>query len=42
MVKGNIYLSLEDHYKLDVYVEHIGIMFKTIGVVLFGEDKFKK
>lgn len=48
-VNGNIYLSLEERYKLDVYyVEHfsigmdIGILFKTVGVVLFGEDKFKK
>lgn len=48
-VSGNIYLTLQDRYKLDVYyVEHfslwldIKILFKTVGVVLFGEDKFKK
>lgn len=48
-VSGNIYLTLQDRYKLDVYyVEHfslwldIKILFKTIGVVLFGEEKFKK
>ena len=47
-VSGNIYLSLEDRYKLDVYyVEHfsllldIKILFRTIGVVLFGEEKYK-
>lgn len=45
-VSGNIYLSLEDRYKLDVYyVENyslwldIKIILRTIGVVLFGEDK---
>ena len=48
-VSGNIYLTLQDRYRLDVYyVEHfslwldIKILFKTIGVVLFGEEKFKK
>ena len=48
-VSGNIYLTLQDRYKLDVYyVEHfslwldIKILFKTVGVVLFGEEKFKK
>lgn len=48
-VNGNIYLTLQDRYKLDVYyVEHfslwldIKILFKTVGVVLFGEEKFKK
>lgn len=47
-VSGNIYLSLEDRYKLDVYyVEHyslwldIKIIFRTVGVVLFGEEKYK-
>lgn len=46
-VSGNIYLSLEDRYKLDVYyVEHfslwldIKILFRTVGVVLFGEEKY--
>lgn len=46
-VSGNIYLSLEDRYKLDVYyVENyslwldIKIILRTIGVVLFGEDKY--
>jgi undecaprenyl phosphate N,N'-diacetylbacillosamine 1-phosphate transferase len=46
-VSGNIYLNLQDRYKLDVYyVEHfslwldIKIFFRTIGVVLFGEDKY--
>lgn len=46
-VSGNIYLDLQERYKLDVYyVEHyslwldIKIIFKTIGVVLFGEDKY--
>ena len=48
-VNGNIYLTLQDRYKLDVYyVEHfsllldIKILLKTVGVVLFGEEKFKK
>lgn len=46
-VSGNIYLDLQERYKLDVYyVEHyslwldIKIIFKTVGVVLFGEDKY--
>ncbi len=46
-VNGNIYLTLEDRYKLDVYyVENFSlkldaiILFKTFGVVLFGEDSF--
>lgn len=46
-VSGNIYLSLEDRYKLDVYyVENysllldLKIILRTIGVVLFGEDKY--
>ncbi|MEH7225235.1 sugar transferase [Bacillus sp. JJ1566] len=46
-VSGNIYLSLEDRYKLDIfYVEHFSIwldfkiLIRTVGVVLFGEDKF--
>lgn len=48
-VSGNIYLSLKDRYKLDIkYVEKFSllldiiIIMKTIGVVLLGEDKFKK
>ncbi len=46
-VSGNIYLDLQDRYKYDVYyVEHftlwldIKIIFRTIGVVLFGEEKY--
>lgn len=46
-VNGNIYLDLQDRYKFDVYyVEHfslwldIKIIFRTIGVVLFGENKY--
>lgn len=46
-VSGNIYLNLQDRYKLDVYyVENFSlwldfkIMFRTIGVVLFGEDRY--
>lgn len=46
-VSGNIYLSLEDRYKLDVYyVEHFSllldlkIIIRTVGVVLFGEDRY--
>lgn len=46
-VSGNIYLDLQDRYKFDVYyVENyslwldIKIIFRTIGVVLFGEDKY--
>ncbi|WP_053360975.1 sugar transferase [Bacillus sp. FJAT-27251] len=46
-VSGNIYLSLEDRYKLDVYyVENfkilldLRILIRTVGVVLFGEDKY--
>lgn len=46
-VSGNIYLSLQERYKLDVYyVEHfsvwldIRILFRTVGVVLRGEEKF--
>lgn len=47
-VSGNIYLDLRERYRLDVYyVEHfslwldVRIFFRTVGVVLFGEDKFK-
>lgn len=46
-VSGNIYLNIQDRYKHDVYyVDHfnlwldIKIMLRTIGVVLFGEDKY--
>lgn len=46
-VSGNIYLDLQDRYKFDVYyVENyslwldIKIIFRTIGVVLFGEGKY--
>lgn len=46
-VSGNIYLSLENRYKLDVYyVENFSlwldfnIILRTIGVVLLGEDKY--
>lgn len=46
-VSGNIHLDLLDRYKLDVYyVDNfnlwldIRIMFRTIGVILYGEDKY--
>lgn len=46
-VSGNIHLDLQDRYKHDIYyVDHynlwldIKIIFRTIGVVLFGEDKY--
>lgn len=46
-VSGNIHLDLQDRYKYDVYyVEHysfwldIKIIFRTVGVVLLGEDKY--
>lgn len=46
-VSGNIHLDLKDRYKYDVYyVEHyslwldIKIIVRTVGVVLFGEDKY--
>lgn len=46
-VSGNIYLDLSQRYKLDVYyVEHyslwldVKILFRTVGVVLFGEEKY--
>lgn len=48
-VSGNIYLSLQDRYKLDVYyVENFSlwldfkIILRTVGVVVFGEDKYLK
>lgn len=47
-VSGNIYLDLQDRYRLDVYyVEHfsllldIRILIRTIGVVFFGEERYK-
>ena len=46
-VSGNIHLDLQDRYRHDIYyVENfnlcldIKIIFRTIGVVLFGEDKY--
>jgi len=46
-VSGNIHLSLEDRYKLDVYyVENFSIwldlkiILRTVGVVLLGEDRY--
>ena len=47
-VSGNIYLSLQERYKLDVYyVEHFSlwldarILFRTAGVVFWGEERYK-
>ncbi|MDR0690966.1 MAG: sugar transferase [Streptococcaceae bacterium] len=46
-IRGNIYLDLQDRYKLDVsYVEHHSllldakIIFRTIGVIMFGEERY--
>ena len=46
-VSGNIYLSLAERYQLDVYyVEHfsiwldVRILVRTVGVVLFGEERY--
>ncbi len=46
-VSGSIHISLEDRHRYDVYyVENFSIwldfkiMLRTVGVVLFGEDKF--
>lgn len=46
-VSGNIYLTLQQRYKLDVYyVEHyslwldVKILLRTVGVVLFGEESY--
>lgn len=46
-VSGNIYLSLQDRYKFDIYyVENYSlwldfkIIIRTVGVVLFGEDRY--
>lgn len=47
-VSGNIYLDLQQRYKLDVYyVEHfslwldVKILLRTVGVVVFGEETYK-
>jgi undecaprenyl phosphate N,N'-diacetylbacillosamine 1-phosphate transferase len=47
-VSGNIYITLTERYRLDVYyVEHfslwldIRILFRTAGVVLLGEERYK-
>ncbi len=47
-VSGNIYLELKDRYILDVYyVKNFNlwldfkIIWRTIGVVLFGEERYK-
>ncbi|MCI3922704.1 sugar transferase [Paenibacillus sp. TRM 82003] len=46
-VSGNIFIPLEDRYKFDIYyVEHfnlwldIKIIFRTVGVIVLGEDKY--
>ena len=46
-VSGNIYLTLQQRYQLDVYyVEHyslwldVKILLRTVGVVLFGEERY--
>lgn len=46
-VSGNIHLSLKERYKLDIYYAEnlsllldIKIIFKTIGVIVLGEDKY--
>ena len=46
-VSGNTYLPLEERYKFDVYyVEHFSlwldlrIIVRTVGVVLYGEDRY--
>jgi undecaprenyl phosphate N,N'-diacetylbacillosamine 1-phosphate transferase len=46
-VSGNIYLNLQERYRFDVYyVDNyslwldIKIIFRTVGVVLFGEDRY--
>lgn len=48
-INGNIFLSWEERWKYDIqYVKNLSILndikivFKTILVVIFGEDKFKK
>lgn len=47
-VSGNIYLDLQDRYKLDVYyVEHFSVWFdiriivRTVGVIIFGEEAYR-
>lgn len=47
-VSGNIYITLAERYRLDVYyVEHfslwldVRILFRTVGVVLLGEERYK-
>lgn len=47
-VSGNIYLSLQERYRLDVYyVEHfslwldVRILARTVGVVVRGEEKYR-
>ena len=46
-VSGNIHLNLQDRYRFDVYyVENyslwldVKIIFRTIGVVVLGEDRY--
>lgn len=46
-VSGNIHLTLQDRYRFDVYyVENYNLLLdfkiivRTIGVILFGEDKY--
>jgi undecaprenyl phosphate N,N'-diacetylbacillosamine 1-phosphate transferase len=46
-VSGNIYLDLQERYKFDVYyVDNyslwldVKIILRTVGVVLFGEDRY--
>ena len=48
-VSGNIYITLAERYRLDVYyVEHfslwldIRILFHTVSVVLLGEERHKE
>lgn len=47
-VSGNIYLDLQERYRLDVYyVEHFSlwldlkILHRTVGVILLGEERYK-
>ena len=47
-VCGNIYISLAERYRLDVYYVknfNIGldlkILGRTVGVIVFGEEKYK-
>lgn len=48
-VSGNIYISLQERYRLDVYyVEHFSlwldfrILARTVGVILQGEEKYRE